>query len=199
MGANVASDVASDAFVEATVGSIDINVGKVVSALFNSPEFQTEVCTDQSTVELCGALKNIIAIGAGFCDGLGVGNSSKAALIRQGTKETALFCRLFDRTGNYKTDTMLLSCGIADIIATCYGGRNRKCGKAFAERLLGLETLTCSVTGGDTITTQRLWENIETELLDGQKLQGVDTCREVVKCLQDTGHLQHGNNFPLFT
>jgi glycerol-3-phosphate dehydrogenase (NAD+) len=65
MGANVASDVAGDAFVEATVGAIDINVAKTVAALFESPEFQTEVCTDQSTVELCGALKNIIAIGAG--------------------------------------------------------------------------------------------------------------------------------------
>lgn len=71
MGANVAGDVASDAFVEATVGSIDINVAKTVAALFDSPEFQTEVSTDQSTVELCGALKNIIAIGAGvptICD-----------------------------------------------------------------------------------------------------------------------------------
>jgi glycerol-3-phosphate dehydrogenase (NAD+) len=123
MGANVASDVASDAFVEATVGAIDINVAKTVAALFESPTFQTEVCTDQSTVELCGALKNIIAIGAGktnfanrltgvqllasfwfsgFCDGMQLGVSSKAALIRQGTKETALFCKLFDRTGNHK-------------------------------------------------------------------------------------------------
>eukprot|EP01034_Spumella_vulgaris_P022468 gene22468-28595_t len=135
MGANVASDVASDAFVEATVASIDINVAKTVASLFDCPEFQTEVSTDQSTVELCGALKNIIAVGAGFCDGLKLGVSSKAALIRQGTKETALFCRMFDRTGNHKTDTMLLSCGIADIIATCFGGRNRKCGQAFAEQL----------------------------------------------------------------
>lgn len=65
MGANVASDVASDAFVEATVSSIDISVAKTVADLFRSPQFQTEISTDQSTVELCGALKNVIAIGAG--------------------------------------------------------------------------------------------------------------------------------------
>lgn len=67
MGANVASDVASDAFVEATVGSIDIDVARRIARLFHCPTFQTEITTDQSTVELCGALKNIIAIGAGVC------------------------------------------------------------------------------------------------------------------------------------
>ncbi len=65
MGANVASDVASDSFVETTVSSIDINVAKMVASVLQSKEFQTEISTDQSTVEFCGALKNVVAIGAG--------------------------------------------------------------------------------------------------------------------------------------
>ncbi len=65
MGANVASDVASDSFVEATVTSIDIHVAKTVAELLQCHEFQTEISTDMSTVELCGALKNVVAVGAG--------------------------------------------------------------------------------------------------------------------------------------
>lgn len=149
-----------------------------------------------------------------------LGVSSKAALIRQGTKETALFCKLFDRTGNHKviyvfihlcsppnlilqTETMLLSCGIADIIATCFGGRNRKCGKEFAERILAKRA--SAVHDGEECngdqneqSSAALWEDIETELLGGQKLQGVDTCKEVARCLQATGHLDTPGQFPLF-
>ncbi len=43
-----------------------------------------------------------------------------------------------------------------------------------------------------------MWQSIETELLDGQKLQGVDTCREVMRCLDATGHLTMPGKFPLF-
>ncbi len=65
MGANVANDVASDAFVEATVASTNIRTAKKVAALLQCPEFQTQLSTDLSTVEMCGALKNIIALGSG--------------------------------------------------------------------------------------------------------------------------------------
>ena len=57
----------------------------VFLALFQTPNFRISVTQDASTVEICGALKNIVACGAGFADGLGLGDNTKAAIIRLGT------------------------------------------------------------------------------------------------------------------
>lgn len=65
MGANVASEVAQNQIVDATVASIDPQVAEKVSAILNCNCFRTQTCTDMITVELCGALKNVIALGAG--------------------------------------------------------------------------------------------------------------------------------------
>lgn len=85
-----------------------------------------------------------------------------------------------------------MSCGVADLIATCYGGRNHKCGMAFAQRI--------QAAGGvnSQATSEKMWSTIEEELLNGQKLQGVDTCREVIHCLSHTGQLDKPGIFPLF-
>ena len=102
MGANIASDVAADTYAETTVACADMDVARAVAHLFESQHFVTELSDDASTVEYCGALKNIVAVGAGLCDGLGASSSSKAALLRQGLKEMTAFCKLFDKTGNFR-------------------------------------------------------------------------------------------------
>ena len=65
MGPNLANDVALNYFVEATVACEDLEIAKSVANIFNCSCFRTQTCTDVSTVELCGALKNIIALGSG--------------------------------------------------------------------------------------------------------------------------------------
>ena len=87
MGANVANDMASDAFCETTIGYRDQKNGELFKLAYD--DFSLKVGTVQDTVgvELCGALKNIVAIGAGFVDGLGMGGNTKAAIIRIGLKE----------------------------------------------------------------------------------------------------------------
>ena len=89
MGANVANEVAQDEFCESTVGYSDEANGAAFVRLFDCPTFRVGSINDVAGTELCGALKNVVALGAGFCDGLGLGGNTKAAIIRIGLAETA--------------------------------------------------------------------------------------------------------------
>ncbi|XP_029080123.1 glycerol-3-phosphate dehydrogenase 1-like protein isoform X2 [Monodon monoceros] len=176
MGANTADEVAAGRFCETTSGSKVTENGLLFKELLQTPNFRITVVDDADTVELCGALKNTVAVGAGFCDGLRCGDTTKAAVIRLGLMEMIAFTRIFCK-GQVSTATFLESCGIADLITTCYGGRNRKVAEAF-------------VGAGRTI------EELEREMLNGQKLQGPQTSTEVYRILKQKGLL---DKFPLFT
>jgi glycerol-3-phosphate dehydrogenase (NAD+) len=68
MGANVAMDIAHDSFAETTVACANEEIGTLIAGLFHSENFRTQITNDISTVELCGALKNVIALAAGeYC------------------------------------------------------------------------------------------------------------------------------------
>jgi glycerol-3-phosphate dehydrogenase (NAD+) len=175
MGANIATEIAEGRFSEATVGAANDDDRALWLKLFNTALFQCRGSSDVAAVEMCGTLKNIVAIGAGFVDGLGEGNNAKAAIMRVGFGEMIrLTKRAFPDTSD---DTFLESCGIADLITTCYGGRNRKCAEAFV-----LRHGTAS------------FDDIEKELLGGQKLQGVLTSNEVQELIEKWGAEE---DFPL--
>ncbi len=131
MGANLVSEVAAERYCEATIGATHKEKGILLKQALQTSYFRIKVVDDTDVVEICGALKNIIALAAGFCDGLNCGHNAKSALIRLGILEMIQFCELFYQVKH--SSTFFESCGIADLIATCYGGRNRKCGEAFAK------------------------------------------------------------------
>ncbi|KAL6112571.1 gpd1 [Pungitius sinensis] len=177
MGANIANEVAEEKFCETTIGCKDKALGPMLKDLMQTTNFRVTVVEESDVVEICGALKNIVAVGAGFCDGLGFGDNTKAAVIRLGLMEMIAFARFFCTDCQVGPATFLESCGIADLITTCYGGRNRKVGEAFAK-------------------TGKSIEQLEKEMLNGQKLQGPATASEVHLILQ---HKNMVDKFPLFT
>ncbi|KAM6106343.1 glycerol-3-phosphate dehydrogenase [NAD(+)], cytoplasmic isoform 2-T2 [Pterocles gutturalis] len=176
MGANIANEVADEKFCETTIGCKNTKSGQMLKELMQTPNFRVTVVQDADTVEICGALKNIVAVGAGFCDGLGYGDNTKAAVIRLGLMEMIGFAKLFCK-GPVTTSTFLESCGVADLITTCYGGRNRKVAEAFAK-------------------TGKSIEQLEKEMLNGQKLQGPQTSAELHHILKSKNAVE---KFPLFT
>lgn len=124
MGANLANEVAEGNFCETTIGCTDKKYGKVLRDLFQANHFRVVVVEDADAVEVCGALKNIVACGAGFVDGLKLGDNTKAAVIRLGLMEMIRFVDVF--YPGSKLSTFFESCGVADLITTCYGEASRE-------------------------------------------------------------------------
>jgi glycerol-3-phosphate dehydrogenase (NAD+) len=77
------------------------------------------------------SLQNIVALAAGFADGLSCGGNTKAALMRVGFGEMRRF--IAAHGGRADGEAYWESCGLADLITTCYGGRNRKVAELFAK------------------------------------------------------------------
>ena len=125
-GPTFAKEVAENHPTALTVASNDHELGEVVQREFSDPRFRVYTNTDVVGVELGGALKNIVAIAAGVCDGLGLGHNPVAALITRGLAEIT---RLVVACGG-RPETMAGLAGLGDLVLTCTGGlsRNRTVG-----------------------------------------------------------------------
>ncbi|KAK1934883.1 putative glycerol-3-phosphate dehydrogenase [Babesia divergens] len=175
-GANVAQNVAMEEFSEATIGYKSKEHALLCQKLFDRPYFKIRCVPDVAGVQVFGAIKNLVAIAAGFCDGLGLGSNTKAAIMRLGLKELYKFCQKFFKDAS--KDVVFESAGVADLITTCIGGRNVRCAAEFARH------------GG-----KKSWTDIENEMLNGQKLQGTSTAKEVYHVLKANNLVEE---FPLF-
>ncbi len=190
-GANVANEVAARQVCESTLACDFANeLNEQTRQIFHTPDyFRVDRISDVAGAQIYGALKNVIALGAGFVDALDMGGNTKAALLRIGLVEMSKLANTFFPDEVQET-TILQSCGVADLITTCFGGRNRKCAEAFGRQ----KTKQNGIKIFNKNECMQIWNQIEKDILNGQKLQGTLTCLEAYECLKAKDLL---SSFPL--
>ena len=125
-GPNHAEEIANSKPTATTVASLDNTFNKKLQLLLSSNTFRVYTSNDIVGVQLGGAVKNVIAIAAGICSGLKLGDNALASLITRGMNELLELSSLFD----VKVKTLYGLSGLGDLIGTCYSdhSRNRKLG-----------------------------------------------------------------------
>jgi glycerol-3-phosphate dehydrogenase (NAD(P)+) len=126
-GPTFAREVAAGNPTAVVVASSNPEVARCVQEAFSGPTFRLYTNADPAGVEVGAALKNVIAIGAGICEGLGLGHNPTAALITRGLAEIT---RLAIPMGG-QAKTLAGLAGLGDLVLTCSGelSRNRYVGK----------------------------------------------------------------------
>jgi len=130
-GPTFAREVARGEPTAVVISSNDQKLAVSIQREFSGPSFRLYTNDDPAGVEIGAALKNTIAIGAGICQGLGLGNNSMAALITRGLAEiTRLAVAMGGRPG-----TLAGLAGLGDLVLTCTGelSRNRSVGIELAK------------------------------------------------------------------
>lgn len=127
-GPCIAGEVARKMPTTIVAASSDPTASKIVQDVFMTPEFRVYTSGDPLGVQFGGALKNIIAVAAGICDGLGFGTNAKSALMTRGIVEMSRFGVL----AGAKHETFNGLSGIGDLMTTCMSphSRNRRLGEA---------------------------------------------------------------------
>ncbi|MFN3730389.1 MAG: NAD(P)H-dependent glycerol-3-phosphate dehydrogenase [Fimbriimonadaceae bacterium] len=130
-GPNLAVEIARGIPTAAVVAFSDVAAAERARAPFQSRNYRVYTSTDVIGVELAGALKNVLAIGAGMSDGLGFGDNTKGALLARGLNEMA---RLGVAMGA-RLDTFLGIAGVGDLFATAASrlSRNYRVGFSLGE------------------------------------------------------------------
>ena len=130
-GPNFAAEIATGKAASATVAFESEAVAVKIQDALNTQLFRLYTSSDVTGVELGGALKNIVAIGAGFIDGVGLGANAKAAFVTRGLHEIT---RLGISLGA-RPETFAGLSGMGDLIATCYSdlSRNYRLGMSLAD------------------------------------------------------------------
>jgi glycerol-3-phosphate dehydrogenase (NAD(P)+) len=128
-GPTFAIEVARDIPTAIVAASPDLAIANSVQTIFNRPTFRVYTSLDRLGVELGGALKNVIAIAAGVCDGLGFGDNSKAALVTRAISEI----RRLGVACGAQADTFTGLSGLGDLMVTCFSRHSRN--RGFGERI----------------------------------------------------------------
>ncbi|MFT4688392.1 MAG: NAD(P)H-dependent glycerol-3-phosphate dehydrogenase [Verrucomicrobiia bacterium] len=169
-GPTLALEVAKGIPAAIVAASTDESASQTVQNVFHRQTFRVYRSTDLRGVEMGGALKNVIAIGAGACDGLGFGDNSKAALLTRAIAEV----RRLGVANGAQSETFAGLSGLGDLTVTCFSklSRNRGFGERIGAGANPAELLTHSshvVEGHPTArSAYRLARqlNVETPIID---------------------------------
>ena len=130
-GPTFAIEVAKGLPASVTLACSDIVLGQKIAQLIVHPKFSAHHSDDLIGPQICGAMKNVIAIACGIVEGKGFGESAKAALITEGLAEINQLC--VAKGG--KPETAMGLCGLGDLILTCnsHTSRNMSLGYALGQ------------------------------------------------------------------
>jgi len=128
-GPTLALEVARGVPTAIVAASVDPATAQQVQGLFHRPMFRVYTSTDVLGVELGGALKNVVAIAAGACDGLGFGDNSKATLVTRAVSEI----RRLGAACGAQPETFTGLSGLGDLMVTCFSRLSRN--RGFGERI----------------------------------------------------------------
>lgn len=130
-GPSHAEEVARKRPTCVVIGSKDQEVAQRLQKAFSAPAFRFRAYTNEDVagIELGGALKNVYALAAGICDGLGLGDNAKAALVTRALVELG---RIGEALGGNRETFMGLG-GVGDLMVTCFSAHSRN--RSVGERL----------------------------------------------------------------
>ncbi|MGE5893898.1 MAG: NAD(P)H-dependent glycerol-3-phosphate dehydrogenase [bacterium] len=164
-GPSFAKEVVRNLPTAVTLATRDKEAGRLLQEIFTTDTFRVYTHDDIKGVEIGGALKNVIAIASGICDGLSLGFNARAALITRGIAEIA---RLGVKMGADPKTFAGLS-GIGDLVLTCTGALSRNYSVGIK---LGQGMRLAEIVG----STRSIAEGVETSVsaFDLAKRHGVD-------------------------
>jgi len=160
-GPNLAMEIARSQPAIAVVASQSSQLSKNIQEYISSTSFRAYTNPDLCGVEVCGALKNVIAIGAGICHGLNLGNNAVCALITRGIAEISRF----GLHAGADPMTFLGLAGVGDLTVTCMSSSSRN------------HTLGTLIAGGETLEGAIQKTRMVAE--------GINTCRTIAKVAKE--------------
>lgn len=147
-GPTLALEVAKGVPSAIVAASTDMESAQQVQAMFHTVPFRVYASADLIGVEMGGALKNVVAIAAGVCDGFGFGDNSKAALLTRGIVEI----RRLGVACGAQAETFAGLSGLGDLTVTCFSklSRNRGLGERLGrgEKLAEILAKSVSIAEG---------------------------------------------------
>jgi len=175
-GPSHAEEISRHLPASVVAASDDMSLARQVQSLFTTARFRVYTNPDIMGVELAAALKNVIAIAAGICDGLGFGDNAKSALLTRGLVEITRFGVALGA----QRDTFFGLAGMGDLITTCISrhGRNRAVGEA-----LGRGQPLSEILARMQAVAEGVWTCRAVHQLAGEKDIDLPITREVYRVL----------------